>query len=693
MKSASSAASSRRTSSWGATQPSQTTRRQDWHWCSALAWKQAWHIRRCFPSSSSPLSGMSSLSRIAPKVSPIPPGGNSLPGPGTLGTMNAPGTIDAEPFVWEGEVPLGDAGAVAELAINRYMKGEMPEVTANDPLPEVGGFVSVPLEDLETSLYRYVLVPRGLRALYSNKRMLGVYSVYFEAWGQRFLLRLKADQEASRDARPWLKALVDQLELAYVRGDTETLAASALYDVVRRVLQDSRPLTTERRLFLAQAACEIGDEIRFLYGPPTPEPGPYRLRLPAAPGDRVGLALRLQAEERHIRPHGVEVHEGRGVKGKTVRLRQEGTEGEVEHRAKIDAEGWAQFPGLDLHGPRRLRFRVGPARGPAELEGTVVLRWGRALEAALDSPVPELSGAASLSSGVDEWRRLLAVDLERSWDPDRGLLRCVSPGQVLEDRLEHVEALEALGGKAPWRDDYLAAATDRLARRGSEAPALVRYALGALGVASARKAARELLQELRGEEPRVWTLDACRAVYTLVRAVRRRPDKVLAGLARQAAEDLAHRVEAEPEPTWRYRAHGRPRKTFKANPDIAQPHAEAVLALIEAAEVLGELGWLEEVAEAQGLHLLDHHPTDGQPPGWVLGSWKDRARLETPVRIGWALDRLVERRDIARVRERAKRVRALVWSRFLGYHASVEIEERMLLVAWLAATQGGTDAR
>jgi hypothetical protein len=607
--------------------------------------------------------------------------------------VNAPDPAAAEPFVWEGEIPVGEAGAVAELGINRYLKGEMPEVTANDPLPEVGGFLDVPVEDLSTSLYRYVLVPRGLRALYSNKRMLGVYCVYFEAWGQRFLLRLKADQEATREARPWLKALVDQLELAYVRGDAETLAASPLYDVVRRIRHDTRPLTTEKHLFLAQAACEIDEEIRFLYEPVVAEPGPYRLRLPAAPGTRVGLALRLEAEEHRVFPHGVQVHRGRGVKGKTVRLRQAGPEGEQEHKAKVDKEGWAQFPDLELLGPRRLRFRVGPARGEALLKGTVVLRWGRPLEHGLDSPVPELAGAASLSTGVEEWRRLLEVDLERSWDPDRGVLRCVSPGQILDDRLEHVEAIEAVGGAHEWVRDYLEEATRRLTMRGSEASPLARYALGGLSATGARKVARQLLQELRTEEPRVWTLDSCRAVYTLVRAIQRRPDKTLAKLARQVAEELAHRVEAEPEPTWRYRAHGRPIKTFKANHDIAQPHAESILVFLEAAQVLGDLDWLQEVAEAQGLHLLDHHPTDGQPPGWVLGAWKDRARLETPVRIGWALDRLAEVRESKRIAERAKRVRALVWSRFLGYHDSVEIEERMQLVAWLAATDGGSCAR
>lgn len=601
--------------------------------------------------------------------------------------------MDAENFIWEGEIPLGDAGATAELAINRYLKGEMPEVTANDPLPEVGGFVEIPVEDLTTWIYRYVLVPRGLRALYSNKRMLGVYCVYFEGWGQRYLLRLKADQQATREARPWLKALVDQVELAYVRGDVETLAASPLYDVVRRIRHETKPLTTEKHLFLAQAACEIDQEIRFLYEPTSPEPGPYRLRLPAAPGTRVGLALRLEAEEHRVYPHGIEVRRGRGVKGKTVRLRQARSDGEVEHKARADKEGWVQFPDLDLDGPRRMRFRAGPAKGEPDLKGTVVLRWGRPLEPGLDSPVPELAGGASLSTGVDEWRRLLEVDLARSWDPDRGVLRCVSPGQILDDRLEHVEAIEAVGGDSEWITDYLGEAVRRLTRRGSEASPLARYALGGLSAAGARKAARELLQELRSEEPRVWTLKACRALYTLVRAVARRPDKTLAKIAGQAAEELAHRVEAEPEPTWRYRAHGRPRKTFKANPDVAQPHAEVVLVLLEAAAVLGDLEWLGEVAEAQGLHLIDHHPTDGQPPGWVLGSWKDRARLETPVRIGWALDKLAATRASKRLEERARRVRTLVWSRFLGYHDSVEIEERMQLVAWLAATEVGSRAR
>lgn len=586
-------------------------------------------------------------------------------------------------FTWKGDLALGPHGNVVELQINDARRGELPDVNPNDPLPEVGPFLPVWLGEVETTLYRYMLVPRGLRALYADRRMLSVFCVYLEVHGNRYLFRLVADQVSTKDGARWLKQQVGELEPAYLRGDVGRLVQTPLYQVVARFLADEEPVEARTELVLAEVAAERGGEIHFLHAPRDPEPGPYRLRLPAAPGDTVSLAMRLEEVRRQVRIRGVEVRREPCRRGTALALARVTGETQVEIAGKSDREGWVQFPEVPVEGPREWRFRVGGGKRPVRLEGALVLRWGRPEEAALDGGAPRLPGRDSRSGDVASWRRVLSGDLAASWDPDRGHFRCVTPGQSLPLELMHLDSVDRLGVDAPWVEDSRSEARRLVGRRGADLPALLRFALGCLGAAATRKAVEAMVAAHEQEPLGVWTQDWARLVGELARALARRADRGLLRLLQRCLEGLAHRIEAEPEPTWRYRGHGRPVKTFKANNDVAQPHAEAVLALVQGAALVPGAAWVLEVAEAQGMHLVEHHPLDGQPPGWVLGAWRERARLETPVRIGKALDLLQRRLESPRLAQRAERVRHLVWNRFLGYYETVEIEERFLLLDWL----------
>lgn len=591
----------------------------------------------------------------------------------------------ASPFQWVGELPLGPHGVQVELSINTYMKGELPDLPPGENLPEVGPLLSLDLEGVEVTFYRYYRIPRGLRALYSNKRMLSVWCAWFQEGGQQYMFRLVVDQVSTRDGALWLRSLVDLMEPAYQAEDLPALLGTPLLETVRDFLQGDQPLRSERRLYLAEVAAEVDGEIHFLHRSEALDSTPVRLRLPAAPGDSVGLAFRLEGAVRQVTKTGVQVVRGKGNKGRVVRLLVPGPEGEEERKARTDSEGWAQFSDVLLESQRCLRFRVGGGGAPGpgtDPQGSLVLRWGRELEANLDRLVPEVGRGRSGSCPAERWRSHLVPDLASSWDPDRGVFRCVTPGQVLPESLEALSVVRDLEEDAGWARDFLEEVPRRAGARRSELPVFLRYACGGLTPRTLVERLGRRLADLDQEDPAIWTEERAKLVQEMALAQQWRPQKRLAELLRRAAESLAYRLDAEPEPTWRYQAHGRPPKTFKANPDIALPHAEAVLALLAAEAGLPDLDWLLEIAEQQGRHLVAEHPLDGQPPTYVLGSWKDRARMETPVRLGMALDGLARRLGDSKLSQRAERVRRLVWSRFQAYSDSVEIQERFLLLGW-----------
>jgi hypothetical protein len=562
-------------------------------------------------------------------------------------------------------------------------KGELPGVSPGDPLPEVGGLISVPLEGAETTLYRYFLQPRGLRSLYANRRMLVVYCVYFEEAGNRYLFRLSADQVSTREGALWLRSLVDSLEPAYLAEDASTLCQSPLYLKIREFLVEGRSLQSEKRLFLAEVAAEIGGKIHFLYRSEGVEEAPARLRLPAAPGEEVALAFRLEGAVRTVTKAGVSVALGKGNKRRSLQLLVPFAGGERVLKARTDGEGWAQFAPFVLESERALRFSVPEGKRLGKTpRGSLVLRWGRPLEEPLDRLVPTLSRVGRGGEGVLSWKQTLRADLANSWDPDRGVFRCLVPGQVFPPTLESLGVVEHLEEGAPWAVDYLKEVDSLARRRASPLSVALRYVREGLGERSLCARLKVRLDELDREDPGIWTEERARLVQHAALAHARRPCSALARLVGRAAEALAYRLETTPEPTWRYQAHGRPVKTFKANTDIALPHAEAILALLYAEEVLEDFDWGLEIAARQGEHLVDVHPLDGQPPAYVLGSWKDRARMETPIRLGMALDGLFRTVGGRRLGQRVERIRHLVWSRFLSYYDSVEIAERFLILGW-----------
>lgn len=306
----------------------------------------------------------------------------------------------------------------------------------------------------------------------------------------------------------------------------------------------------------------------------------------------------------------------------------------------------------------------------------------------MDAPTPPLPvGVRPMAQAGDQ----LIADLERFWDADFGALRDAAAGQRVELAFAMLEPFWFLPDPPPWVEALKDEARRRYSRRGA---ALRRedppgaYLFGGTSARGLRSWLAERQAELDGEDWNVWTQDQARVLQQVAVALGARPNKGLATDLTRYAEALAARVEAQVEPTWRWQAFRRPIKTFKANPDVAQPHAEVVLGLLAAARALKDGGWLEDVAAAQGAHLLDAHAADGAPPSWVMGAWKERARFETPCRIGTALDGLAELRGEAKVRQRADQLRRLTWQRYLASRDSLETRERVFLLRWLAPTPG-----
>ncbi len=658
--------------------------RQAWQWCCAWTLKQAWHslLLVSFPD-------------IEAKYRCNPAGSTqsddhyvwrSERSMAILSSMNT----EAE-FQWIGLLPLGPKECVVELSINRAFRGDLPEVRAHDGLPEVGPFREVKIAGETVTLYRYIIRHKGLRALFANRKMLGIYCAYLELDGKRFLFRLKADQLTTQDGQEWLKETVFALENAYLDEDYAALQESPFLEPVRTLIEDSDPLEATRELYLAEAATERKGEVLFLHQSDRGQKEPYKIRFPFAPGTNPSLALRIEGVERQIRRSGLTVQTGKGNRGLRVALEVPASPKPKRLLAKTNREGWAEFLDIPLTSPRQIQFRVGPAKSPPRLKGVFVLRWGRPLENELDSPVPYFGGASANSSRVKDWKKILLQDIRASWDPDRGVLRCTVPGQVLEDQFEWFLTLRQIGTSLDWLEEFLEATRTRLLSKNSQASPLVQFALGGKKVTLARQAAQGILESIESQPMRVWSGEAAREIRRLFWVAQERPDSKLLKIASEACECLAQRIESEPEPTWSYRAHGRPIKTFQANSDVAQPHAEAILALLAAVQADPNNEYLQEIAESQAEHLIEMHPLDGQPPGWVVGTWKDRARLETPMWIGQALDTLSPLTDSSKVQRRAKRVRSLVWNRFLSYRESVEIAERVRLASWLQAIPADDD--
>lgn len=600
-------------------------------------------------------------------------------------------------FAWEGRLPVlalagrdrleGGPGPEVVVRINTAHGCELPEVSPNDPLPEVGQVLEFEVAGVPAQFYRYVVVPRGLRAFYTDRISLTTFGLYLERGGHRYLFLLEGDQpELAQDEALFLKQNHRILQAAYEIKALEDLRKHPFLEAVEGFFASRKVLRREERLYVAEVAAELRGDVTFLHRRDDPADHRLRVALRASPGEEVGLAVRLGSQVRKLYKDRLVEERGRGVKGKRAELRLPVPGGFEVRKGKTDKEGWVSFDALELTGPRALRVGIG------DLEVRFDLRWGRPGELALDMASPQL-GALSTSLPLAKAGERLRADLRACWDPDTGRIREMTPGQALDFDREAVEAGLALRdeGDEIWAE-FLQEATRILKarRKGRGGDPIDPVVAHLLGVTSARVAVPELRAQFEHHErkpPGLWTEEYALLVQGLASLVRSRPGKAIEKLARRAAESFASRVEVEPEPTWEYRALRRPVKTFRANPDVALPHAQGILAMLRAAEVLEGLDWIREVATVQGHHLVEHHPVDGEPPPYVMGTWKDRARLETPARLGLALDALARHGGDQDILGREERLRRLVWQRFLLDYHSAETRDRVLLLRWLGEVE------
>lgn len=603
--------------------------------------------------------------------------------------------MTAAGFHWKGTVPFAALATELEVRINLAQRLEVPDLLPSGPMPEVGPVWTLEFGEDPVYVYRFQRAPRGLDAFASDPLYRATLCVYLERGGHRYLFLLRGDPGLRDQALVRFRAGFRELNAAYEAGRLGELAEGPLGEAVRGFLKGRKPLARERRLVLAEAVAEVAGKLRPLLvdGGRTPDGVPTaRAALPAGPGKVLGLALRFEVEARDVYPTRMVDRSAAAGKGIAVRLRLPGAGRPRELAVRTDADGWVELPELAIESPRALTGRaVKRGKPPLELQLSLPLRWGRPLEPSLDSPTPTLAPPREAARPADLIATILR-DLAASWDPDTGELREPSPGGRLVPGAELALALSRLGPGLPFVDDLAdeAARRARAARPGEAGfDPVEAWLLGDLDPAAMEAALEAQLEANEAEGPGIWTEDQARGLERFARALALRPAPALAGSVTRMAEALAARIDSEPEPTWRYRAFQRPIKTFRANADVAHPHADAILALARASAIVAEPGtrsWLWRVADGQARHLLERHPLDGEPPAWLQGSWKERAHLETPLRIGYATEVLGRMIGSTSLLDHALRIFRLARQRFLAAHATAPLSIRLLFLAWLAET-------
>ncbi len=588
----------------------------------------------------------------------------------------------AEPtFQWQGPVPIPDSPAHLEVRINLVTGIEFPGMGASDLLPHVGPVETLVVAGEPAHFYRYTLEPRGLRSLYGDRWQLRNFGLYLKSGPHHYHFRLSGDQGLKGEDSNLLRGWLEEIDAAYLRSDAEALRHTPFLAAVQAFMADSGTLAKEELRWVSEVVAEVGGELHYLLGRDDPGEVPGRLALPAAPGSAVAIAVRIGSLVRRVGARSLDEVRGKAVKGRRVELEVGPEPGSPPERiaARTDAEGWVAFPASRLSGPRRWRIRLG------DEVVDLAPRWGRPIEGSLAK-----GGArflpASASAPIETAPRTLLRDLESGYDPDTGDFAEITPGLRLPIDAEVFETLEALEARSEAARDVMTEFRGRVARRkGAELAGdpLSPFATGAISEKKFLTLAAVRQEAFDGEAPGLWTEDHARWVQGLASAYRRRPSKRLRGFVEAGARGFALRVEVESEPTWRFQAFRRPVKTFRANPDVAHPHGEAILALVRVARALDLSEGILDVAETQGKHLAEFHGPEGEPPGWVLGAWKERAKLETPARLGLALDALARIRPGSGLGERAGRLRRVVWQRFLSLAGTAGMAERVLLLRWL----------
>lgn len=580
---------------------------------------------------------------------------------------------------WHGSVPFGPHGAEIEVWVHGVRRLEIPDHTRGDPLPEISEVHSLAIAGYPATFARISLRPRGLRALYQDRSSLTQYALYLPQGEAGHLFRLTGGQFGQGVEAEWLKDQVRGLETSLLQNDLDALAKSGFVTQVKELVEAGKPLWKERQLLLCEAVAEIQGELRFL----EPHEGAAPWALPVSPKEPVALAFRWEEEEHEVGFETTRSRRRAARKGSRVELAGTSLEGEPWlEKASIQKEGWVELPARRLESARALRLQVG-AKGKVRFRTPLVLRYGRPEEPRLDGLVPRFS-ARNLGPPAPKlaWIR---EDVERCWDPDRGEFRGALAGQLHPADLEDWEILS----KALPQDlaaDVRAGLLTRTYHQKGAVPELG-YALGRGGISTLAKAILPRLEEFSKEPYDVWTEDMARALQDWTRLARFRPHPKLKAWIHQLSEVLLVRLRTQPEPTWRHRNMQRPIKTFKANPDVAQPHAEAILALLDVLPLAPESDSILDSILEQARHLVREHPASGEPPAYVLGSWKDRARLETPLRIGVAFSRLSQQDTLGGWSERAKRSLELVWGRYHQVREQLEAKERILLLGWLDQEQ------